>query len=51
VPKVKKCLHVPSYNPAETYQLLLEDCYFSDDSGQFAYSFLQKGSNYYWVRP
>ncbi|CAE7213369.1 unnamed protein product [Rhizoctonia solani] len=46
VPKVKKCLHVPSYN--ETYQLLLEDCYYSEDSGQFAYSFLQKGSNYYW---
>ncbi|KDN44799.1 hypothetical protein RSAG8_05272, partial [Rhizoctonia solani AG-8 WAC10335] len=46
VPEVKKCLHVPSYNG--TYQLLLEDCYYSEDSGQFAYSFLQKGSNYYW---
>ncbi|KAH7338795.1 hypothetical protein B0J17DRAFT_717240 [Rhizoctonia solani] len=46
VPKVKKCLHVPSYNG--TYQLQLEDCYYSEDSGQFAYSFLQKGSDYYW---
>jgi len=48
VPKVKKCLQVPSYNPGATYKLMLEDCYFSDDSGQFAYSFLQKGSQYYW---
>ncbi|KAJ1302607.1 hypothetical protein OPQ81_002924 [Rhizoctonia solani] len=48
VPKVDKCLHVPSYNPNTTYQLLLEDCYYSSDSGQFAYSFLQKGSDYYW---
>ncbi|KAF8713614.1 hypothetical protein RHS03_00444, partial [Rhizoctonia solani] len=48
VPEVKKCLHVPSYNPGKTYQLLLEDCYYSGDSGQFAYSFLQKGSDYYW---
>eukprot|EP01097_Dermamoeba_algensis_P011071 TRINITY_DN8438_c0_g1_i1.p1 TRINITY_DN8438_c0_g1~~TRINITY_DN8438_c0_g1_i1.p1 ORF type:complete len:203 (-),score=8.25 TRINITY_DN8438_c0_g1_i1:231-839(-) len=48
VPKVKKCLQVPSFNPSTTYNLLLEDCYYSDDSGQFAYNFLQKGSNYYW---
>ncbi|KAG8739891.1 hypothetical protein FRC10_005025 [Ceratobasidium sp. 414] len=48
VPKVKKCLEVPSYNPSTTYKLLLKDCYFSDDSGQFAQSFLQKGSKYYW---
>jgi len=48
VPKVKKCLQVPSFNPASTYKLMLEDCYFSDDSGQFAQTFLQKGSNYYW---
>ncbi|KAF8596186.1 hypothetical protein BDV93DRAFT_528242 [Ceratobasidium sp. AG-I] len=48
VPKVKKCLQIPSYNPSSTYSLILEDCSFSDDSGQFAYNFLQKGSNYYW---
>ncbi|QRW08328.1 hypothetical protein RhiLY_07327 [Ceratobasidium sp. AG-Ba] len=48
VPEANKCLHVPSYNPNTTYELLLEDCYFSHDSGQFAYSFLQKGSDYYW---
>ncbi|KAG8759301.1 hypothetical protein FRC12_009811 [Ceratobasidium sp. 428] len=48
VPKVKKCLEVPSYNPGTTYKLLLNDCYYSDDSGQFAQSFLQKGSKYYW---
>lgn len=50
VPKVKKCLEVPSYDPGSTYKLLLKDCYYSDDSGQFAQSFLQKGSKYYWVR-
>ncbi|KAG8719074.1 hypothetical protein FRC09_011660 [Ceratobasidium sp. 395] len=48
VPKYKKCLEVPSYNPGKTYKLLLKDCYYSDDSGQFAQSFLQKGSDYYW---
>lgn len=49
MPKVKKCLQVASYNPGTTYKLMLDDCYYSDDSGQFAYSFLQKGSKYYWV--
>ncbi|QRW09201.1 hypothetical protein RhiLY_08200 [Ceratobasidium sp. AG-Ba] len=48
VPKVKKCLEVPSYNLGTTWNVLLKDCYYSDDSGQFAQSFLQKGSQYYW---
>jgi hypothetical protein len=49
VPKVDKCLLVPSYNPGVTYELLLDECWRSHDSGQFANSFLQKGSDYYWV--
>ncbi|KAB5593210.1 putative effector protein [Ceratobasidium theobromae] len=48
VPRANKCLHVPSYNPNVTYKLELQDCYYSNDSGQFAYNFLQKGSDYYW---
>ncbi|KAH7338793.1 hypothetical protein B0J17DRAFT_658506 [Rhizoctonia solani] len=46
----QKCLEVPSYenygNP--TYPLHLKDCYYSSDSGQFAFTFLKKGDDYYW---
>ncbi|KAB5593211.1 putative effector protein [Ceratobasidium theobromae] len=48
VPAVGKCLHVPSYEAGNTYSLLLDKCYYSHDSSQFALYFMQDGSNYYW---
>ncbi|KAF8713842.1 hypothetical protein RHS03_00442, partial [Rhizoctonia solani] len=46
----QKCLEVPSYENygSATYPLRLTDCYYSSDSGQFAFTFLKKGDNYYW---
>jgi len=46
----QKCLEVPSYENygSETYPLRLKDCYYSSDSGQFAFTFLKKGDDYYW---
>ncbi|CAE6370138.1 unnamed protein product [Rhizoctonia solani] len=46
----QKCLEVPSYENygSETYPLRLTDCYYSSDSGQFAFTFLKKGDDYYW---
>ncbi|CAE6343992.1 unnamed protein product [Rhizoctonia solani] len=46
----QKCLEVPSYENygSETYPLLLKDCYYSSDSGQFAFTFLKRGDDYYW---
>jgi len=49
VPSLKKCLAVPSSNGQSTsYDLLLQDCDYSSDSGQFESSFLLSGSKIYW---
>jgi hypothetical protein len=47
----QKCLEVPSYENygSPTYPVRLTDCYYSNDSGQFAFTFIKKGDNYYWV--